>query len=115
MIAIALGISISLLGAAVLLSLWRLLKGPSPLDRLLSFDAINGMVVGLIALLTILWQEPYYLEVLVLFSVFGFLSVATAVFYLDMAVLKRGQTCLNPDSPEQVIDGTDSCDERGNP
>ncbi|MCA2962089.1 MAG: K+/H+ antiporter subunit F [Silvanigrellales bacterium] len=112
MIAIALGMSISMLGVGVLFALWRLLKGPTPLDRLLAFDVINGMVVALIALLSIVWQETYYLEALVLFSVFGFLSIATIVFYLDMAVADRGQTSFPAATPEQVIDGADSGDER---
>jgi len=110
MIEVALAISISLLGAGTLISLWRLLRGPTPLDRLLAFDTINGIVVALIALLSVAWQETYYLEALLLFSVFGFLSVSTIVFYLDMAVSDR-DAMTNP-RPEQIIDGADSGDER---
>jgi multisubunit Na+/H+ antiporter MnhF subunit len=113
MIEVALGISISFLGAGTFIALWRLLRGPTPLDRLLAFDTINGIVVALIALLSVAWQETYYLEALLLFSVFGFLSVSTIIFYLDVAV--SGREAPSTPCPEQVIDGADSGDERYDP
>lgn len=110
MIAYALTAAFAMLGAAVAIALVRLLRGPTPLDRLLSFDLIAGTVVALIALLSIAWKEPFYLEAVLLFSIFGFLSTATMVFYLDMAVSRREPA--GGHAPQEVIDPADSGDER---
>jgi multicomponent Na+:H+ antiporter subunit F len=89
MLTIAFGISAFFMGLATLLTLVRLLKGPTPLDRLLAFDLLNTVVVGLIAVFALYWSEVTFLETLLMFSLFGFLSVSTTVFFLERTLEDR--------------------------
>jgi multicomponent Na+:H+ antiporter subunit F len=76
--------SICLIGLAlsVLLGFYRLAKGPSVLDRILAFDVIAVCSVGIIIILSMQWQTPYYLELILIFSLLGFFGTVAFVFYL---------------------------------
>ena len=89
MIASALTISFVFLGTALFLGLFRFLRGPTALERLVAFDVINGLVIAIIAALCLAWKETFFVESLLVFSIFGFLSTCTLVFYLDMAAGSR--------------------------
>jgi multisubunit Na+/H+ antiporter MnhF subunit len=76
-------IGIGALVIAILASWWRMAKGPTMLDRILAFDAITVCVVGLIVLLSIRWHTLYFLELILVASLLGFLSGVAFVFYLE--------------------------------
>ncbi|MCB1113958.1 MAG: K+/H+ antiporter subunit F [Chlamydiia bacterium] len=69
--------------AAIVLSLIRLIKGPTQLDRILSLDMIVVTVTGLIILYSIQAKSPYFLEVLILLSLLGFTTVMGYMDYLS--------------------------------
>jgi multisubunit Na+/H+ antiporter MnhF subunit len=89
MIVTSLIIGFVLMAAACVIALLRLWKGPTPLDRILSFELMATLTIGLIALFSIYWRERSFAEVLLLFSIFGFLSTATLVFYLEKVLPER--------------------------
>jgi multisubunit Na+/H+ antiporter MnhF subunit len=90
MITLALQISFGALTLAVLLGLARLVKGPTVLDRILSFDLIATSIVGMIVLLSVLWQTPLYLELVLIFSLLGFVGTVAFVFHLHKTLPVRG-------------------------
>jgi multisubunit Na+/H+ antiporter MnhF subunit len=71
---------------AVLLGLLRLVRGPTVLDRVLAFDMIATCLVGMIILLSMRWNTVLYLELILVFSLLGFLTTVAFVFYLHATV-----------------------------
>jgi multisubunit Na+/H+ antiporter MnhF subunit len=71
------------LAVSILLGLYRLARGPHVLDRVMAFDLITSCAVGLIVLLSIQWNTPLYLELILIVSLLGFLTTVAFVFYLN--------------------------------
>jgi multisubunit Na+/H+ antiporter MnhF subunit len=90
MILLALPVCFGALTLAVLLGLVRLFKGPTVLDRILAFDLIATSIVGMIALLSVLWRTPLYLELILIFSLLGFVGTVAFVFHLHRTLPARG-------------------------
>ena len=68
--------------ASLLLSLVRMCKGPTALDRILSLDMIVVSASGIIILYSVQTDTPYFLEVLILLSLLGFTTVMGYMDYL---------------------------------
>jgi len=86
MIDVALNLGFVMLALAILLGAVRLVRGPSIMDRVLAFDLITTCAVGMIVLLSIRWRTVLYLELILVFSLLGFLTTVAFVFYLNRAV-----------------------------
>ena len=70
-------------GLAILLNLWRLIRGPAPTDRILAVDTMVVNVVALIVLYGIATGNPINFEAAILFAMTGFIStVAFSKFLL---------------------------------
>lgn len=65
---------LSLFGVAVLLSAWRLLKGPTTPDRIVAADTLNVMATAGIALLAALYDNPIYLDVALVYGTLSFVG-----------------------------------------
>lgn len=73
---------------ATLLSVIRLILGPSTLDRILAFDAISLCAAGMIILFSIQTNSIYFLEVLLIFCLLGFTTILGYMDYLSLAGTK---------------------------
>jgi multicomponent K+:H+ antiporter subunit F len=74
---------------AVLLNLWRLLRGPSLMDRVLAVDTMVINVIALIILFGIQQRTTVFFEAALLFAMFGFIStVAYCRFILRGDVIE---------------------------
>lgn len=89
MIAIALYLAFGMLTISILLGLYRLARGPTVLDRVLAFDLITTCAVGMIVLLSIQWKTSLFLELILIFSLLGFLTTVAFVFYLHKTIPDR--------------------------
>ena len=79
----ALSVALALVIGAVLLNLWRLLRGPSSLDRVLALDTLYVNAVALIVLLGIARGTALYFEAALLIAMLGFIgTVALSKFLL---------------------------------
>ncbi|NJK90828.1 MAG: hypothetical protein HC904_02700 [Blastochloris sp.] len=67
---------------AILAGFWRLVKGPSVFDRILAFDLIAVSSVGLMVILSIEWHTTLFLELILLFSLLGFVGTVALTYYL---------------------------------
>jgi multisubunit Na+/H+ antiporter MnhF subunit len=85
MLEVALNLGFGMLALAMLLGAVRLVRGPSIMDRVLAFDLITTCAVGMIVLLSIRWRTELYLELILVFSLLGFLTTVAFVFYLNRA------------------------------
>jgi multisubunit Na+/H+ antiporter MnhF subunit len=76
-------VCIALLAVSVLAALARIARGPLVIDRLLAFDLLTVCGVGMMALLSVLWRTEHYLELVLVFSLLGFLSTVAFTLYLN--------------------------------
>lgn len=74
--------SCSCVGLALLLNLWRLLRGPHLLDRILALDTMFINSIALIILLGLYLGSPLYFEGSLLIAMLGFVSTAALCKFL---------------------------------
>lgn len=82
MIGLALYFGIFAIAIAILMNLWRLLLGPSILDRVLALDTLAVNAIALIILYGILAGTPLYFESALLLAMFGFVSTVACCRFL---------------------------------
>lgn len=64
--------------AALVMNLWRLLRGPALSDRLVAMDTMTMNIVALLTLIGMATGQPEFMEAALLYAMFGF--VATLAF-----------------------------------
>ena len=99
MIHLTILLSFILLILAILLGLYRLARGPTVLDRVLAFDLITTCAVGMIILLSIQWQTPLFLELILVFALLGFLT--TVAFVVHLRQTRQPDEAAAPTRPPQ--------------
>ncbi|MDP5056158.1 MAG: K+/H+ antiporter subunit F [Marinomonas hwangdonensis] len=67
---------------ALILNLWRLLKGPTIADRILALDTMYINTIALILMYGIYARSSLYFEAAVLIAMLGFVSTAALCKYL---------------------------------
>ncbi len=71
-----------ILALALAVALVRLLAGPTILDRILAFDMVAFCIVGIIVLLSVHWETPIFIEIMLIFSLLGFVGTVAFISYL---------------------------------
>ena len=82
MIAIALGVAFGAVGLALLLTAWRLLRGPDAPDRVLAVDTLYVNVVALVVLLGIAYDTHALFEAALLVALIGFVATVALARYV---------------------------------
>lgn len=67
---------------AIFIGLIRMMQGPTVVDRILAFDLAAISLVAFTALLSIRWDTPHYLELILIISSLGFFGAVALVHYL---------------------------------
>lgn len=82
LLASAITLTLALYAVAILLLMWRMLRGPSAQDRVLAIDAIYiiGMLIALVV--GIRYTSSMYFEAALLIALFGFVSSAAMAKFL---------------------------------
>lgn len=89
MLTIAIPIAFLLLTAAQLLNLYRLLKGPTLLDRILALDTMYIDAIAMFILVGIHFDSAVYFEAALIIAVMGFIAtVATSKFLMRGDILE---------------------------
>ncbi len=78
----AITVTLTVYGLAILLMMWRMLRGPSAQDRVMALDAIYvvGMLIALVV--GIRYTSSMYFEAALLIALFGFVSSAAMAKFL---------------------------------
>lgn len=71
-----------ILALSALMAIWRLLAGPSILDRVISFDMVAICIVGMIILISVRAGHPLFIEIMLIFSLLGFVGTIAFVSFL---------------------------------
>jgi multicomponent K+:H+ antiporter subunit F len=82
MIAIALTLAFGMMTLAVLLNLWRVVRGPTIPDRILALDTLYVNAVVLLILFGMYADSALYLEAALLIALLGFISTVALCKYL---------------------------------
>ena len=83
MLAIVIPVCLAILGLAFLLTLARLLRGPSLPDRIVALDTLNINAIALIVLLGIRLDSALFFEAALLIAVMGFVATVALSKYLQ--------------------------------
>lgn len=82
MIDTALLIAFGLVGMAVVLNIWRLLRGPGAPDRILALDTLYVNTIALLVLFGIHLNSNIYFEAALLIALMGFVGTVALCKYL---------------------------------
>ncbi|MEJ2346311.1 MAG: K+/H+ antiporter subunit F [Gammaproteobacteria bacterium] len=82
MLTTALSIAFSAVSVAILLNLWRLLRGPELVDRIMALDTLYVNSIAMIILLGIRLDSKSYFEAALLIAMFGFVGTIALCKYL---------------------------------
>ena len=79
----------------------RAIKGPRIADRLMSVNMMGTMVIVMIAILALMLNEGYLVDVCLIYAMISFLAVVMlSKVYIGIYEEKR-QTTQNPDTEEE--------------
>ena len=92
MVRAAVECGIPVLGLAILLCLYRIMRGPHLADRVLATEALSMQVVGLVILLTIRLGTTAFFDVALVVAIIGFATTLAFAQYIGAdAERKRKQ------------------------
>ncbi|MFC4713897.1 Na(+)/H(+) antiporter subunit F1 [Planococcus dechangensis] len=63
--------------------LFRLVKGPTVADRVVALDASGVTLVSIVALLSLIFETEFFLEVILLMSILSFIGTAAFAKFLE--------------------------------
>jgi multicomponent Na+:H+ antiporter subunit F len=73
----------TLAGTALLMALYRFIKGPSSADRVVAFDVMTIIGISGIVLVAFLEGRGIYLDVALVYALLSFLGVIAVARYLE--------------------------------
>jgi len=79
-------IAIVLISLSLILSMARLVKGPTAADRVLALDTMSIVVTAGLTLLAYHFQRYIYVDVALIYAVLGFIGVIIIARYLERAL-----------------------------
>ncbi len=77
------GLIFLLLGFSILLTVLRLLRGPSLPDRAMALDLLGMVVAGIILAAAAQYGQPGLLDIVLVFAVVGFFGTVALARYLE--------------------------------
>jgi multicomponent Na+:H+ antiporter subunit F len=60
---------------ATVLAMWRLIKGPTTVDRVVAMDALTIIIISLIVYVAYVTERAIYLDVSIVYALLSFLGV----------------------------------------
>lgn len=83
---ISIVISLTVLTFSMILSLIRIIIGPSLPDRIVALEILTFMIIGIVGLYSVLTAQRAFLDVAVIISLISFLSTIAFAYYLERRV-----------------------------
>ncbi len=72
---------------AIMLTLYRLMKGPTIYDRVLAANAIGTMAVVILVLIGFIYGRPHFLDLAVVYTLINFVATIAFLKYREMGRL----------------------------
>lgn len=89
MIAATVTLCFVILGLAAVISLRRVYRGPTILDRVIGYDAVTICIIGMMVLVSIQWETGHLIEIIMIFSLLGFMGTVAIVTYLNTVIPRQ--------------------------
>lgn len=70
-------------GIAVLICLFRLIKGPTTADRVVSFDAISAILMSIVGILSVMFGTVTFLDSILLIAIISFVSSVSISRFIE--------------------------------
>jgi multicomponent Na+:H+ antiporter subunit F len=67
--------------------LFRLIKGPTIADRVVALDALGVALVSIIALLSLILDTEFFLEIILLLSILSFIGTTAFAKFIERGVI----------------------------
>ena len=80
---IILYIVFGLIGLGLLMAVVRLIKGPNLADRAVSLDTFNVIVIGVITMLSFVYDNGLFLDIAIVYGILAFLETIVFARYLE--------------------------------
>ena len=80
---------ITVLGITALLTLYRVIFGPTPWDRLIAMNLISSKVVSIMIAAALLFRRNIYMDVALVYAIIGFVSTIAVTRFLEGEVNKK--------------------------
>lgn len=80
---IGVNIYLALIAIATLLSMYRVFRGPTTVDRLVAVDIMTTITAGLMVLFALYYGRAIFLDVALVYAVLAFLGVIAFARYLE--------------------------------
>ena len=74
---------ITVLGLTASLTLYRVIFGPTPWDRLIAVNLISSKVVMIMVAAAIFFERRIYLDVALVYAIIGFVSIIAISKFLE--------------------------------
>lgn len=88
MLTIVLSIVFVMLFVSLVLTVYRLIQGPTLADRVVALDLVGMLIAGIVAAYAVLSADPVYLDALVILALFMFFGTVAFARYLEKRALK---------------------------
>ncbi|XMB86398.1 monovalent cation/H+ antiporter complex subunit F [Mycoplasmatota bacterium WC44] len=72
-----------LIGGGVLFTLLRLVKGPSLADKAVAIDTFNIIVIGIISLLAMIFENGLFLDIAIIYGILAFIETVVFARFLE--------------------------------
>ena len=79
---VVLQVMIYFFGASTIIGLFRGIVGPTVADRLVSLNVVAAQVLALLVLIAVYDDRPVYLDVALVYDIFGFVGLLAITRYL---------------------------------
>jgi len=73
----------SLIGLGLLFCIIRFIKGPTLSDRVISLDTINIIIISVIVLLALVFNNSLYLGIAIIYAILAFLETVLFAKYVE--------------------------------
>ena len=78
---------------AIVGMLYRVFRGPSIPDRLIALDAIGVMLISSIALLSVIFDTGFFMEVILLIAIMSFIGTVSFSKFIEKGeIIERDRT-----------------------
>ncbi len=80
---IGVNVYLALIAIATLLSMYRIFRGPTTVDRLVAVDIMTTITTGLMVLFALYYKRMIFLDVALVYAVLAFGGVIAFARYLE--------------------------------
>lgn len=85
------GIVLAVLSVAILLSVWRLLRGPSLPDRVVALDLLGVLTLAFIVTYAVATDSAALIDIALVLALVAFLATVAFAYYLEKSTLPRAE------------------------